>query len=584
MKPATHKAGSKGLERIGLWIVLLVLMSIHFAAEVIFRWHLWEVPLSPHVIAWLELAKESVLWAVVTSLIILQVRKRRQLQRANQELQEAHRELENRVQERTEELRKANLWLAHILSSNPASIYATKPCYPYDCTFISDSIRSQTGYDPRDFTEDPDFWSAHVHPKDAPKVLEHLETLSEKGSGVIEYRFLGKDGAYRWMRDEMNLIRDRAGEPVEIIGAWFDITDRKKSEEALLSSEMRFQAFMDYSPIVAFLKDDQGRHIYGNKNWKSLFRFADDDFAGKTTAELFPDELARRLDASDKTVRDTGTMVESTEAMLGADGVLRYYLAFKFPVHDAVGQTYLGCVAVDITDRHSMEKELQASLNQKALLLREIHHRVKNNLQVISSMLELQSRFSNGKSVAELLKDAERRVRAMALVHEKLYQSANVSGIGIDDYLEGLVSHVFGFYALGESGAIKVKTEFSGVPFEIDTAIPLGLIVSELVSNCLKHAFPNGRKGKVRIALCPIDEGEFELTVADDGIGLPESVDLESERTLGLQLVGSLARQIRGEIRVLRDSGSEFRLKFKGAKMRQRGNNNDAAPNYDCRR
>jgi len=229
-----------------------------------------------------------------------------------------------------------------------------------------------------------------------------------------------------------------------------------------------------------------------------------------------------------------------------------------------------------------MEKELQASLDQKALLLREIHHRVKNNLQVISSMLELQSRFNDGKSVAELLRDAERRIRAMGLVHEKLYQSADLAGISVDEYLQGLVSDVFGFYGAGESGAVKVKMEFSGTSFGIDTAIPLGLIVSELVSNCLKHAFPIGRKGEVRITLCPVDEGEFELTVADNGIGLPECVDFESGRTLGLQLVGSLAAQIRGQIQVLRSSGAEFRLRFKGARMRQRGNNDHSTPNNDC--
>jgi len=350
MKPSTHEASTSVLDQIWLWIALLILMSIHFGAEVIFRWHLWEVPLSDHAIAWLELAKESVLWTIVTFLIVLQVRKRRELQYVNQELLNAHRELENRVKDRTEELRKANLWLAHILSSNPASIYAAKPYYPYDFTFISDSIRSQTGYDPRDFTEDPHFWSSHVHPDDVPKVFEHLANLSEKGSGVIEYRFLGKDGAYRWMRDETNLSRDGTTDAVEIIGAWFDITDRKKSEEALLSSEMRFQAFMDFSPILAFLKDDHGRHIYGNKNWKGLFSFADDHFPGKTAMELFPADIARRFNEADNAVRDTGKMVERTEAILGADGILRYYLAFKFPVHDAVGRTYLGCVAVDITD------------------------------------------------------------------------------------------------------------------------------------------------------------------------------------------------------------------------------------------
>ncbi|MBI4965560.1 MAG: PAS domain S-box protein [Desulfomonile tiedjei] len=582
MNPATHKAGGNGLERLWLWIALLILMSIHFGGEVIFRWHVWDVPPSQDTIAWFELCKDSVIWIIVTFLIILQVRKRRELQRANHELQNARRELESRVKERTEELRKANLWLAHILSSNPASIYAAKPCHPYDFTFISDSIRSQTGYEPRDFTKDPYFRSAHVHPQDEPKVVEHLENLFQKGSGVIEYRFLGKDGAYRWMRDEINLIRDKAGEPVEIIGAWFDITDRKKSEEALLSSEMRFQAFMDYSPILAFLKDDQGRHIYGNKNWKGLFSLSDEDFFGKKASELFSVELAERFDEADKAVVEAGKMVERTEAVLDPDGMVRYYLAFKFPLRDAVGQTYLGCVALDITDRHRMEKELQASVNQKALLLREIHHRVKNNLQVINSMLELQSRFSDGKPTAEILRDAERRVNAMALVHEKLYQSENLAGIGISEYLQSLVGDVYGFYRLGESGAIKVSTEVSGASFGIDTAIPLGLIVSELVSNCLKHAFPGGRKGEVKITLCPVGEDEFELRVADDGIGLPESVGFESRETLGLQLVGSLAAQIRGEISVLRDRGSEFRLRFKGTKVRRRGMENDATSDHDC--
>lgn len=217
----------------------------------------------------------------------------------------------------------------------------------------------------------------------------------------------------------------------------------------------------------------------------------------------------------------------------------------------------------EITERMHAEHALILSLREKEVLLREIHHRVKNNMQVISSLLKLQSESVRDEKYILFFKESQDRIRSMSLVHEKLYHSENLAEIDFNEYIRDLVISLFHSYGIS-SAEIALNIDIENISLEIETAIPLGLVINELVSNSLKHAFSGDQKGEIKIVLCKIFEKEFELTIADNGKGMPKDLDFRNTESLGLQLVTDLAElQLEGEISLIRTRGTEFRIRFK---------------------
>ncbi len=208
---------------------------------------------------------------------------------------------------------------------------------------------------------------------------------------------------------------------------------------------------------------------------------------------------------------------------------------------------------------------MQAALEEKEVLLREIHHRVKNNLQVISSLLNLQAGSLDDPVILEMLTESQNRVRSMAMVHEQLHRSANLSRIDFREYVRNLTASLFCSYGVSSS-TVSLRLEIPDVCLPIDLAVPCGLIVQELVSNALKHAFPGGRQGEICLELKPVcEENEtvrYELTVRDNGVGLPEDVSPETCRSLGLRLVRILSDQINASVIQENGTGAGFRLEF----------------------
>jgi PAS domain S-box-containing protein len=217
---------------------------------------------------------------------------------------------------------------------------------------------------------------------------------------------------------------------------------------------------------------------------------------------------------------------------------------------------------IDITDRKQADDRIKTDLREKEAMLAEIHHRVKNNMQVISSLLKLQSAKIEDKKYVDLFKDSENRIRSMALIHEKLYQTKDFANIDFSDYVKAVSCHIVTSYRVNP-GNIKLKREIEDFPLGLDHAIPCGLIINELVSNSMKHAFPKGREGEIKIALRSINDHEVELTVSDDGVGIPREIDMGNPETLGLELVQILAEnQLDGTLEFERDGGTEFRIRF----------------------
>lgn len=217
----------------------------------------------------------------------------------------------------------------------------------------------------------------------------------------------------------------------------------------------------------------------------------------------------------------------------------------------------------EISERKQAEEQIKASLKEKEVLLKEIHHRVKNNLQIISSLLKLQSHSIKDVQTLDIFKESQSRIRTMALIHENLYQSNDLSKINLSEYINKLVVNLFRSYQTNSS-VIKPTINIDDVFLEIDVAVPCGLIVNELVSNSLKYAFPSGGEGEIWIEIFSDDKHNLVLIVKDNGVGLPKKFDLVSTKTLGLQLVNNLVEQIEGTVKNNSKSGTEFRITFAG--------------------
>ncbi len=334
-------------------------------------------------------------------------------------------------------LRATRARLQHLLTYSPTVIYSCEARGDYAMTYVSENVQAQLGYEPVAYLNDAKFWTDHIHPQDLQRVLADMEHLIRDSYHASEYRFQHKDGDYRWMRDETRLVHDAEGQPIEVVGSWIDITERKQAEE-----------------------------------------------------------------------------------------------------------------------------QIQASLQEKEVLLKEIHHRVKNNLQVVSSLLSLQSKGVQDAASLEVLRESQNRVKSMALIHEKLYQSQDLSQVDIADYVRDLTTHLFRTYR-ADAGVVTLRVIVSdAVRLGVGTAIPCGLIVNELVSNALKHAFPGGRAGEVRVELDRDERGKLVLAVSDTGVGFPADIDFRTTGSLGLKLVATLADQLEGSIELGRSGGTTFKITF----------------------
>jgi len=224
---------------------------------------------------------------------------------------------------------------------------------------------------------------------------------------------------------------------------------------------------------------------------------------------------------------------------------------------------------LDITELRNAENLIKNSLNEKDVLLREIHHRVKNNMQIISSLLNIQSDYIEDKKARLIFKESQNRIRSMTLVHENLYQSNDLAQINLGEYIKNLTQELLISFKKDPIN-IKINVNFENIMLNMDTIIPCGLIITELVTNSLKYAFPDNQPGKINIDFKSIGKEEFMLCVGDNGIGIPEGMDFKENKTLGIMLVNSLVNQLDGTIKLDRSHGTLFKIKFRELKYKKR--------------
>ena len=350
-----------------------------------------------------------------------------------------------------------------------------------------------------------------------------------------------------------------------------DITSRKKTEEALCESEETYRTLFESIPNYTILLSLEGVILDLNTSALNIIGISKDEIIGKHFTELsiFPKE-------------EIAVNHKMFSSLLNQDALSKHYESKIFDKNSNIRRietvlttiikddvpSYFLVISSDITERKVFEDKINYSLKEKNVLLKEIHHRVKNNMQIISSMLSLQTNYIDDNIALDVLKESQNRVKTMAMIHEKLYQSNDFINIKFDDYILRLVSDLFYSYNIQEDH-IKPVIEVEDVKLNIETAVPCGLIISELVSNSLKYAFPEGKNGKMHLSL-KRHNNRYELTVSDNGIGFPEDLDFRNTDSLGLQLVNNLVEQIDGLITIDSNQGTEFKIIFKKLEYKER--------------
>ncbi|MGF2034574.1 MAG: PAS domain S-box protein [Nostoc sp. CmiVER01] len=658
-------------------------------------------------------------------------------------------------------------------------------------------------------------WRDRVHLEDVDRIEQAvLNSLAQHTNFQGEYRVIYPNGRVHWLIGKGRGIYNEAGEPVRMLGVIIDISDRKEAEAALQESEARFQAFMNNSPVLAWITDPDGRVLYLNQTYLHTFKLLPEQVIGQSIFDLYPDEIARQHFDRIQNVIQTNQVIEAIEVTSRPDGTLGEFLVYKFPILGLSAQKLVGRVAIDITEQKILEQELahkqklldtfinnapvgitildrqlryslinealaeingisaaahigktlweiipdlaprlepifqnvlttgeaildfeisgetpkmpgvirtwlasyfpiqseadepismgivvveisdrkraeqmlelqavitrnmaegiclvrardgvfvyanpkfeqmfgyesgeligqhvsiinygdehntpedvnqaiktavlqhgeanyevynlkkdgtpfwcranasifehpeygsvivaiqqditehkqtqekiKASLREKEVLLKEIHHRVKNNLGIVSSLLQMQCRRTEDPLVTAILRDSQNRIASIALVHEKLYRSEDLADIDFAQYIPDLTTHLFDSYNVSSS-QIQLKILVDNASLDIETAIPCGLIINELVSNALKYAFVGNRKGEIEVKFYQESESTLALIIRDNGIGLPENFDTKKAKTLGITLVQGLVKQLRGKLRIDSHQGTQFKITF----------------------
>jgi PAS domain S-box-containing protein len=341
-----------------------------------------------------------------------------------------------------------------------------------------------------------------------------------------------------------------------VLAAIVDITERHKATEMISLA-------VEAAPNGMIMTDASGKITLVNQFAEQLFGYARRELIGQNISVLVPDKY--QGEHPDLVVgycrRPVARAMGHGRDLYGRckDGTeIAVEIALN-PINTLQGPMVLASI-VDISERKKHEESLLSALKEKEILLTEIHHRVKNNLQIIDSLLGMQADGIESDSVIAALKESQGRIKSMALIHQTLYQSTDLSQVNMSDVVMKIAESLMMSYSHS-----NIAMDLDSINLPLDISIPLGLIVNELVSNALKHAYANGENGEVRITLQKQAAGGVKLSVQDDGIGLEDGFDIEASATLGLSLVSALTGQISGELAINPQKPTAFNVEFKGA-------------------
>jgi len=450
------------------------------------------------------------------------------------------------------------------------------------------AINEITGYSCDEFQKfNQKIWVENLHPEDRERVTGSIKRSFENGEKFNEeFRFRRKDGNYIHVEYCGVWIKDEAGCVYRALGVMKDITGIKLASEKLKESEQRYRSFMKNFGGIAFQVGLDFTPILVDGNVEEITGYkANDIISGKVDwyQIVFPQDRKRLFENREKLMNDPLLFIEHEYRIKHRDGKVKWIREIIQNVSDATGKKRILQGAIyDVTRQKEAEDSL---VKVEEIRKKEIHHRIKNNLQVISSLLELQAEKFNDQEVLEAFHESQNRVAAMAIIHEELYRSKNNETLDFSAYLQKLTADLLRSYTV-RAGDVRMQLDIEETFLGMDTAVPLGIIINELVSNSLKHAFPPGRKGEIRIKLCKTEESkknknisniinnidsknsvdksiQYKLIISDNGLGFPENIDFRNTSSLGLQLVNILVEQLEGTIELEKGVETAFKILFK---------------------
>ncbi len=471
----------------------------------------------------------------------------------------ANRDITERKQVETA-LRESESFYRQTLESIPGMVFTTRP--EGYCDFQSQQWVEFTGVPMSEHLGDG--WNALLHPEDQPRALvAWRDAVEGRAPYDVEYRVRRHDGEYEWFKVRARPIRDEAGQIVRWFGTAMNIDDLVKAQVALQRSQRLYRAIGESIDYGIWICEPDGRNTYASASFLKLVGLTQEQCSSFGWGDvLHPDDADRTIAAWKECVRTGGTW-DIEHRFRGVDGQWHPILARGVPVRDEDG--HLLCWAginLDISRLRRSQERLRASLQEKEVLLQEIHHRVKNNLQVISSLINLQAATLRDPVLQASLRDVRDRVRTMALVHEKLYQSGNLTRLDFAEYVTSLLHHLWRAHGAAAAN-VRLTLAVEPVELPVDIAVTSGLILNELATNTLKHAFRDRPQGEVTVGLSrDAAAKQICLCVRDDGIGLPAGLDWRVSQTLGLRLVQMLAQQLCGNVEIGSGPGTEFWITF----------------------
>ncbi len=370
------------------------------------------------------------------------------------------------------------------------------------------------------------------------------------------------DGGILWIDFSLTPFHDSSGTVTFLIPEGRDITDRKAFERRLGEQEERFRSAFDYAAIGMALVAPDGRWLRVNRSLCDLLGYSETELLASDFQTItHPEDLESDLQFVRQVLSGELRTYQMEKRYFRKTGETVHVILAVSLVRESNGTPlYFISQIKDITQRKLAEQKVAESLKEKEILLREIHHRVKNNLAVIGSLFFLQSTRTRDSETLLMLEECQNRIRAMSLVHESLYQSDDLAAVNFGEYARNLGNYLLSTYLLAP-GTVGFHVAADEVRLDIDRAIPCGLILNELIANALKHAFPNGRTGVIRLTLEKRDGGKLLMSVADNGIGVSEGANVPSTRSLGLRLIHSLSRQLDAHFEMVRlETGTDARL------------------------
>ncbi|MCX6684496.1 MAG: PAS domain S-box protein [Methanoregula sp.] len=413
-----------------------------------------------------------------------------------------------------------------------------------------------------------------------PRFSTALEERARTGRVKEELTLLRKDGTRFPSEISSSIFTDRTGQKRSSM-IIRDITERKEAEEELKHSFERFKTVMDGLDALVYVVDMETYNLlFINKYGKDVWG----DIEGKVCWQTIQKDQSGPCPfcTNDRLVDSNGNPTGTYHWDFQNTVTHQWYDCRDSAIRWIDGRLVRLEIATDITGHKQIEEQLKhfneelekqvagrtealnKSLHEKEILFKEVHHRVKNNMQIIISLLNLQARTIDDPVVLKTIKDSQSRIRAMALVHERLYQSGDISSINLKDYIQFLAKGLLSFYGV-KPQLIRVTINAPAIRVNIDTAIPLGLIVNELISNAIKYAFPEERRGEIVIDITK-DKNDIFLVVRDNGVGIPADFDWRDAKSLGLRLVNSLVEQLQGTIELDRSAGTAFKIVVKEKK------------------